>query len=74
MEKIRLNLDALAVETFATTKDDGADRGTVRGHDSGGSGVGCASLGCESVSYLEQCICEGNVHPETFSSDCSRIC
>ena len=61
MKKIRLNLDALAVETFATTTDDGRDRGTVRGHDSDGSGIGCISLGCDSVSGLEQCICEQQI-------------
>jgi hypothetical protein len=32
MKKIRLDLDGLTVETFATTKDDEARRGTVRGH------------------------------------------
>jgi hypothetical protein len=32
MKKIRLDLEALTVETFATTKDDEAARGTVRGH------------------------------------------
>jgi hypothetical protein len=58
MNKIRLDLDTLAVETFATTTDEGRKRGTVRGHDSAGSGVGCASLGCTSVSGLEQCVCE----------------
>jgi len=70
MKKIRLDMDALAVETFATTKDDGAGRGTVRGHDSAGSGIGCVSMGCDSASGLEQCICENNFNPETFSSAC----
>lgn len=58
MNKIRLDMDALAVETFATTKDEGRGRGTVRGHDSAGSGIGCISYGCDSGSGYEQCICE----------------
>lgn len=33
MEKLRLQLDDLAVETFATTIDGDVDAGTVRGYD-----------------------------------------
>ena len=33
MEKIRLSLDELTVQSFATTAGARAERGTVRGHD-----------------------------------------
>jgi len=35
MKKIRLDVDALRVETFETARA-GADRGTVRAHDASG--------------------------------------
>ena len=70
MKKIRLELEALSVETFAATTDDGAGRGTVHGRDSAGSGIGCVSLGCDSASGLEQCICENNFNPSAFSCAC----
>jgi|GEM_PF-2342032 len=70
MKKIRLDLDRLAVETFATTKDEGADVGTVRGH---GSGIGCASGNCSgnpcsgpndpSISADGGCVCEDMFNP-----------
>ena len=66
MRKIQLDLDHLKVESFATTKDAGAGRGTVRGHDSGASGIGCGSLGCESISGLERCICENQFNPSNY--------
>ena len=34
MKKLRLQLDDLAVESFATAEGRGAERGTVRGHAS----------------------------------------
>jgi len=63
MNKIRLDLDALAVETFATTKDDGAERGTVRGQ---GSGLGCGTDGGPldpSISADGECICDNRFSP-----------
>jgi hypothetical protein len=42
MRKLTLDVNALAVESFGTARDEGA-RGTVRGHDSldpGGTGGG----------------------------------
>lgn len=33
MEKVRLTLDELQVQSFATTENDAQSRGTVRGHD-----------------------------------------
>ena len=32
MKKMRLDLEQLAVESFATEREGGAERGTVRGH------------------------------------------
>jgi len=58
MRKISLDVDQLTVESFTTTVNDGARRGTVRGLDSGASGIGCGTQGCASYSDLEICICE----------------
>jgi hypothetical protein len=61
MKKIRLDLEALAVETFATTKDGGNKWGTVRGH---GSGIGCATNTepyDPSVSADGNCVCEQQI-------------
>lgn len=33
MKKLKLEIDELAVETFATGEDDGADAGTVEGRE-----------------------------------------
>ncbi len=70
MKKIRLELDSLTVESFATTKDEGREPGTVRGH---GSGIGCATAYCSgnpcsgpndpSVSADGGCACEDMFNP-----------
>ena len=52
MKKIGLNLEQLLVESFATERDGGAEKGTVRGHDSFPSWYACTSQ-----SGLERCIC-----------------
>lgn len=67
MEKIRLDLDRLEVETFDTTAPDDAARGTVHGHwsqmgtcdgyvatcqQNGTCAFGCGSRGCTGI----QCV------------------
>jgi hypothetical protein len=62
MKKIRLDLEQLAVESFATARARGAEKGTVRGHDSGSEAWSCeqyCTWGCYSHSGLEVgCICQ----------------
>ena len=60
MKKIRLNLDALAVETFATTKDDDASRGTVRGHLSA-----YYELCNPGDTWQQSCTCEATCNAAT---------
>ena len=68
MRKIKLDVDALAVDTFAPVEGAGADAGTV---EAMGSGVGCMSLGCDSISDDGQCNCENEF---TSWSDCTNPC
>jgi len=71
MNKIRLNLDALAVETFATTKDRGAKRGTVRGHDSTAGTNDWTCWDCTSHSGLDgMCWCQPANNTNHISCGC----
>ncbi len=60
MKKIRLDADALRVESFRTAKEDVAARGTVRGH----TGVDCGSAwsmcvtGCGEYTCLNYGSCD----------------
>ena len=56
MKKLRLEIEALTVETFATAARDGGARGTVRGRDSD-AGVGTDPL--NSRMYSES-TCDAN--------------
>lgn len=60
MKKIQLDLDALAVETFATTKNDGAGRGTVRGHLSA-----YYELCNPGDTWQQSCTCEATCNAAT---------
>ena len=60
MKKIRLDLDALAVETFSTTRDDEAARGTVRGHLSA-----YYELCHEGDTWQQSCTCEATCNAAT---------
>jgi hypothetical protein len=62
MRKIRLNADALVVESYATEGLDHGRRGTVLGH----SGVGCTDTD-PTFSGNVQCIC-----PEHLTGWCTR--
>ncbi|HEX6747685.1 MAG TPA: hypothetical protein VF092_10380 [Longimicrobium sp.] len=71
MRKIRLDLEELVVEAFATTGGKQALRGTVRGHESevcwtnfcdspgGSNGAGCFDP--NSLSGMGGCICPRQV-------------
>lgn len=60
MKKIRLNMDTLAVESFACTSGDKAERGTVHGRNDTFfcySGGDCTGLTCQSC---ENCTINGS--------------
>ena len=62
MRKLKLDVDALKVEEFATKDPEAAAQGTVRGNDQSYTYCFCPhtyeDLGCESVSEDDQCVCE----------------
>lgn len=63
MRKLKLDIDALKVEEFATEDVEAGQRGTVRGQGSIYSN--CAG-GCESVSE-DGCLCEIDTRVEQFT-------
>jgi hypothetical protein len=74
MRKLKLDVDALQVEEFATERT-GAAIGTVRGND---SYTNCfcphtyLDLGCQTVSEDDQCVCE--VHTKINEYTCYPGC
>jgi hypothetical protein len=65
MRKLRLNLDALTVETFAPSLRDGMPGGTVRANDYTWDGGSCDTCVCETNEYS----CTGGSGPGSRSSD-----
>jgi hypothetical protein len=55
MEKVRLSLDDLHVQSFATTGAGAAPRGTVRGHDSVTDPVNCPTADPAWDTCWESC-------------------
>jgi hypothetical protein len=74
MKKIRLELEQLAVESFATARGRGAEKGTVRGHDSGSDAYTCeqdCTWGCTSHTGLDVgCICQPQANTDHHSCSC----
>ena len=72
MEKVRLTVDELQVQSFATSPDRPGTRGTVRGHDAPTDQVECptANAGWDTCwnTCADTCQCEGN------TGDCTVIC
>lgn len=60
MKKIRLDVDALRVESFPTANGDADARGTVRGHTGAdcGSARSFCDTGCGGVTCLEYGSCD----------------
>lgn len=73
MAKLRLSLDALAVETFETAEE-ASHRGTVRGNDESESNdTWCGMYGCDSTQYQIMCTC--TVQPaNTCDYTCQGTC
>ncbi|HSU15377.1 hypothetical protein [Longimicrobium sp.] len=84
MEKKRLTLDELEVQSFSTTRAAAGQRGTVRGHDAPTDQVECptadvnwntcwGSCGCGSGGNTDDCtvICESDA---CSAMDCSFGC
>jgi hypothetical protein len=72
MEKVRLSLDELEVQSFATTTGEAQRRGTVRGHDAPTDEVECPTADyrwntCFPTQCQGSCGCEA-------SGDCSVDC
>lgn len=74
MKKIRLDLEQLAVESFATARARRAEKGTVRAHDSGTEAWSCeqyCTFGCYSHSGLEVgCICPPHWGTNNLTCSC----
>jgi hypothetical protein len=76
MKKVRLDLEALSVESFATA-DGGAERGTVRGFASD-LAASCydtcvaigAPCGSENQTYVESCV--AGACPDSYWQQCGE--
>jgi hypothetical protein len=55
MNKLKLNLDTLQVETFATAAVDGAERGTVHGHYSQRGTCDARAATCQVGTCTARC-------------------
>jgi hypothetical protein len=69
MEKMRLSLDELEVQSFTTSRPGGERRGTVRGHDAPTDAVECPTANPEDTCW-DSCAC----HSEGNTGDCTVIC
>ena len=69
MRKLKLDVDALKVEEFAT-EDVAEARGTVRGHYQSYPAWDCPrtwnNYGCETISGEHACICADSGSPTCF--------
>ncbi len=68
MKKIRLDLDRLSVESFATERDGGPGKGTVRGHLSA-----YYELCHAGDTWQVSCTCEPTCNAQTCHN-CSVAC
>ncbi|MFL5386570.1 MAG: pinensin family lanthipeptide [Longimicrobiaceae bacterium] len=70
MEKMRLTLEELEVQSFATSRAGGEQRGTVRGHDAPTDQVECPTANGAWDTCWDSCAC----HSEGNTGDCTVIC
>jgi len=73
MKKLSLEMDALRVESFATTADEGMGAGTVRAH-SGDVGVEVGETVPNPVTNLVTCTCPPGMQTDLCSLGCSDGC
>jgi hypothetical protein len=77
MAKLRLDLDALGVESFETTEDARALTGTVRAHDSLSEGQDtCGESGVYTCDYGTICLPQSTLAPSCggqFSCKCTLV-
>ncbi|MBB4635078.1 pinensin family lanthipeptide [Longimicrobium terrae] len=73
MEKVRLTLSELQVQSFATTPAGSGQRGTVRGNDST-DGVVCPSCYGDPSTCWDTCDRTNEGCPEPESADCTFEC
>ena len=72
MAKMKLRIDALEVETFPTSGEEGT-KGTVLGNDSLSNDTWCGEYGCDSTQYQIMCTC--TVQPyNTCDYSCAGTC
>jgi len=69
MEKVRLTVDELHVQSFATTDRGVAQRGTVRAHDAPTDQVECPTADVNWATCKYTCGCGGG-----NTDDCTVIC
>jgi len=55
MEKVRLNIDELRLQSFETSNDSPQHRGTVNGHANPTDEVGDDTEGCTAVCQSDAC-------------------
>jgi hypothetical protein len=70
MEKVRLSVDELQVQSFATTGANALPRGTVRGHDAPSDQFACPTADVNWDTCWDTCAC----HSEGNTGDCTVIC
>ena len=59
MKKLKLELDALTVESFETVRKERAARGTVRGHVDSSCGQVCTCASCPDENTFPQMVAFG---------------
>jgi hypothetical protein len=66
MEKVRLEIDGLRVESFNTSDDPSRHRGTVNGYENPTDEVGCTAFDTCFATCAFSCACN--------TEDCTAIC
>lgn len=74
MEKVRLTLDALHVQSFATSSESPRGRGTVHAHDAPTDAVECPTGNAADWDNTCANTCMGTCQCEGNTGDCTIIC
>ncbi|HET7231523.1 MAG TPA: hypothetical protein VFJ16_16050 [Longimicrobium sp.] len=65
MEKVRLTVDELEIQSFTTTERPAGKRGTVRGHDAPTDEVECPTYDVNWNTCQASCQCSDSCYCET---------